>query len=156
MKLRSFRPSDFETLYAIDQSCFPPGISYTRDELGRFMRSQVSRTWVAEAGEEVVGFLIADRHPPLRLGHIITVDVLASWRQQGVGTALMEAAETWACRQGIRAISLETAEDNRVAQDFYERRGYVKVERLPGYYADGTAAWIMVKLLGSGHHGARI
>ena len=32
-KVRTFQPADFETLWRVDQECFPPGISYSRAEL---------------------------------------------------------------------------------------------------------------------------
>jgi ribosomal protein S18 acetylase RimI-like enzyme len=44
-------------------------------------------------------------------------------------------------------IGLETAQDNLVAQKFYLARGYRKVDEIENYYADGTAAWVMVKEL---------
>jgi ribosomal-protein-alanine N-acetyltransferase len=148
MRLRSFRASDLETLYQIDKACFPPGISYAREELARFIAHRRSMTWVAEAGEEIVGFLIANQRPSQRLGHIITIDVVKTWRRRGVGQVLMDAAEQWARQQGLEAIALETAEDNLAAQRFYAGRGYKKYEKLPGYYTDGTAAWSMIKWLG--------
>lgn len=145
MQLRRFKPADLQRLYEIDQSCFAPGISYSQRELASFIRHRDSRTWVAEEGKEIVGFLIANQHPTMLLGHIITIDVVEDWRRKGVGTALMDAAEEWACKRRFISISLETAEDNLPAQAFYERRGYAKFERLENYYADGTAAWTMVK-----------
>jgi ribosomal-protein-alanine N-acetyltransferase len=147
MDLRAFRPADLRTLYEIDQACFPPGISYSRGEMARFTARRYSRTWVAQAGKDIVGFLIANRHPTLRLGHIITVDVLEAWRRRGVGTTLMDAAEEWARQHPLVAVFLETAEDNLVAQKFYEARGYVKHEKVERYYPDGVAAWVMVKWL---------
>jgi len=146
MKLRPFRSSDYQTLYEIDRSCFPPGISYSRQELEQFIAHRNSRTWVAEEGEVIVGFLIADREPG-QVGHVVSIDVLEKWRRRGVGAALMDAGEDWAQRQGLDLVFLETAEDNLAAQGFYEARGYVKYEKLEKYYADGTAAWVMVKWL---------
>ena len=147
MQLRPFRISDLDTLCLIDQACFPPGISYSRTELGRFIAHRQSRTWVAEDGREIVGFLIANRHPMQPLAHIITIDVIEPWRRRGVGRALMDAAENWAREQRLKAVALETAEHNRPAQKFYAARGYVKHEKLEHYYTDGAAAWVMVKWL---------
>lgn len=144
MKLRPYRSSDFQTLYEIDRSCFPPGISYAREELEQFIAHRNSRTWAAEEGGTIVGFLIAEREPG-RVGHIVTIDVLGSWRRRGVGTILMDAGEGWARRLRLDLVFLETAEDNIAAQAFYEARGYVRYEKLENYYADGTAAWVMVK-----------
>jgi [ribosomal protein S18]-alanine N-acetyltransferase len=141
-----FEPSDFETLLAIDQKCFPPGIAYSRSELTRFLRHRQAKSWVAHLQSEIVGFLIFGREPQ-KMGHIVTIDVIESKRGGGVGTALMETAEEWAGCQGLRLIYLETAEDNRAAQIFYSARGYAKVEEIAHYYPNGQTAWVMVKWL---------
>ena len=146
MRLRPYRPDDLQTLYEIDQTCFVPGISYTREELTAFLGHRRSQTWVAEEAAEIAGFLIAHREPG-RILHIITIDVLKAWRRRGVGSLLMEAAEQWAGGHGLRMIELETAQDNFVAQRFYQVRGYLKVDEIEHYYADGTTAWVMVKEL---------
>lgn len=146
MQLRAFRPTDLQVLYEIDQSCFPPGISYSREELARFIVHRHARTWLADEKGEIIGFLIAHRRSHL-VGHIVTIDVVGQWRRRGVGKVLMDAAEEWARQQGLQAIALETAEDNLAAQRFYAGRGYKKREKLDGYYADGTAAWVMIKWL---------
>jgi ribosomal-protein-alanine N-acetyltransferase len=146
MRLRPFRPDDLQTLYEIDQACFVPGVSYSRQELAAFVGHRQSQTWVAEEAGKITGFLIAHREPR-KILHIVTIDVLKAWRRRGVGTLLMDAAEQWARDQGLRMIGLETAQDNLVAQRFYAARGYRKVDEIEHYYADGTTAWVMVKEL---------
>jgi ribosomal-protein-alanine N-acetyltransferase len=146
MRLRSFHSADLGKLYEIDQACFAPGISYSREELERFIAHRNSRTWVAEEAGEIVGFLIANREPR-RTMHIVTIDVVAAWRRRGIGALLMDAAERWAKNHALGLIGLETAEDNLGAQRFYKGRGYRKVGKVENYYADGTAAWVMVKEL---------
>ena len=146
MRIRNYRPSDLQTLYQIDQVCFPPGIAYPKNELAAFIAMRGSRTWVAEADGERIGFLIAC--PESRSAvHIVTIDVVAANRRKGVGRALMDAAEQWASDQRTRVIYLETSEDNLIAQRFYEARGYRRVERIDEYYSNGQAAWVMAKNL---------
>lgn len=146
MKLRLSLPSDLETLCKIDQACFPPGVSYSRGELAGYIADPDSTTWVGVESDEIIGFLVADRQPE-GMGHIITIDVVAEQRRRGAGSKLMNAAEGWARDEGLRLIYLETAEDNLNAQRFYEARGYAKIEKVERYYANGTAAWVMVKWL---------
>jgi ribosomal-protein-alanine N-acetyltransferase len=146
MRLRPYHPDDLETLYEIDQACFVPGVSYSRKELAAFIGHRNSQTWIAEEAGRVAGFLIAHREPRQIL-HIVTIDVVKAWRRRGVGSLLMDAAEQWAREHGLRMIGLETAQDNLAAQRFYKARGYTKVEEIDNYYADGTAAWVMVKEL---------
>ncbi len=146
MHLRSFRPSDLQTLYEIDQGCFPTGISYSREELARFIAHRHAETWIAEDEGRIVAFLIAD-HQPRQIAHIITIDVVANMRRRHVGSLLMDAAEAWAHREGLRLVYLETAEDNLVAQSFYQARGYRRMGRVDNYYGNGLAAWVMAKAL---------
>lgn len=146
ISLRPFCPADLDTLAAVDQACFPPGIAYTRAELAGFIGQGNAKTWVAEAEEEIVGFVVAER-PARQVAHIITIDVVEPWRRRGVGAKLMDAVESWASEQGLRMIYLETAEDNSSAQRFYQKRGYVQIESLKDYYARGWDAWLMAKQL---------
>jgi len=146
MQIRPFCRADFETLYRIDQACFAPGVSYSRGELAAFIRHPSAATWIAEEGQEIVGFLIANRGE-MGAAHIVTIDVVEGRRRSGIGRALMDAAEAWAAQRGVRLIHLETAVSNRGAQAFYEARGYRKLERIERYYANGEAAWVMVKSL---------
>ena len=118
MHLRDFRSEDLETLYRIDQACFAPGIAYPREALREFIGSRRSRTWVAESGREVVGFLIAERQAH-RVAHIVTIDVVAGWRRRRVGSVLMDAAEEWAREQQLVLVYLEAAENNAPARSFY-------------------------------------
>ena len=54
----------------------------------------------------------------------------------GVGAALMEAAETYASERGYRFVTLNVVDENTAARRFYERHGYTIghhhfVKRLP-------------------------
>lgn len=146
MKIRAYRTSDLDTLYRIDQECFAPGISYSRGELAKFIHRRNTRTWVADFGGKILGFLVADRERH-GVGHIVTIDVIQSDRRAGIGKALMEAVEAWSRDEGLKLIYLEAAADNRVAHRFYFGRDYVKVKEVQNYYPDGQAAWVMVKWL---------
>jgi len=50
--------------------------------------------------------------------------VLPGWRGQGVGEALMQAAEAWARERGAEQVVLDMAAANDGARRFYERLGY--------------------------------
>jgi len=152
MHLRDVRSEDLETLYGIDQACFAPGISYSREALSEFIGNRRSRTWVAEEKGAVVGFLIAERQAR-KAAHIVTIDVVESWRRRSVGSLLMDAAEDWAREQKLVLVYLEAAENNVPARGFYEARGYRKVDQVPNYYSDGASALIMLKWLKAREHG---
>jgi ribosomal-protein-alanine N-acetyltransferase len=171
--VREFHPSEFEALWRIDQSCFPPGISYSRAELKTYMRRRASFTLVAvetagaaagpgtakgkkasssmppataSAKNSITGFIVAEgssRDP----GHIITIDVIAARRGAGVGSLLLDAAEERLRRADCRSVQLETAVDNISALSFYKRHGYQVIETFPRYYANGVDALVLKKEL---------
>ncbi len=148
--VRDFQPVDFETLWRVDQECFPPGISYSRAELKVYMRRRGSFTLVAEdaavtAGQgRVAGFIVAEADGRGH-GHVITIDVIASARRFGVGSLLLRSAEDRLRSAGCRAIELETAVDNSSALAFYKRHGYSVIKTFPRYYSNGVDALVLEK-----------
>ena len=142
--IRDFKPEDFETLWRIDQECFPAGIAYSRQELGIYMRRREAFTLVAahRVDRGIAGFIVACGG---RIGHIITIDVLATARRSGLGSRLLEAAEDRLHGAGARIVGLETAVDNTAALSFYKRHGYHVTSTSPRYYANGVDALVLEK-----------
>ena len=143
--IRDSKPADFETLWQMDQECFPPGIAYSRQELKVYMRGKGSFTLVA-AGDDgaIAGFLVAYGGGT---GHIITIDVASSARRSGVGSLLLSAAEDRLRASGSQAVGLETAVDNLSALSFYKRHGYSVIKTWPRYYSNGVDALVLKKTL---------
>jgi len=172
VRIRDFEPEDFDRLWQIDQECFAPGISYSRQELKTYMRRRGSFTLVAEklAVEKLV-VEKEDRRPDLpnaakhaeadthsriqgfivayggRTGHIITIDVIAPARRTGLGSRLLAAAEDRLRTSRSQAVGLETAVDNAAAIAFYKRHGYSVAGTWPRYYSNGVDALVMRKQL---------
>jgi len=158
--IRDFKPADFDTLWRIDQQCFPPGVSYSQAELKHYIRRRGSFTLLAvndtnsgqskidspplpSAAVPIVGFIVseADRAS----GHIITIDVIAAARRSGVGSRLLQAAEDRLRQSHCKSVELETAVDNVSALSFYKRHGYSVVRTSPRYYSNGVDALVLQK-----------
>lgn len=144
--IRDFTPEDFETLWSIDQECFPPGISYSRQELKLYIhrRNAITLLAVNGYGGAVAGFIVAHDGTT---GHVITIDVIAAARRSGVGSLLLTSAENRLRAQGAQAVGLETAVDNVAALAFYKRHGYNVIRTWPRYYPNGVDALVMKKPL---------
>ena len=145
VRLRDADSRDFETLWGVDQQCFPPGIAYSKRELATYMAIRESFTIVAtDPDEKIVGFLVAT---PRRnhTGHIITIDVLKEARRSGIGSKLLVAAEVRLLKLQCNAVSLETAVDNRSALIFYKRHQYCLIRTVPRYYSNGVDALVLQK-----------
>ena len=144
--IRDFDPGDFDTLWRMDQECFPPGISYSRQELRTYLRYRGAFTLVAVdvRSSEPQGFIVAQSGGT---GHIITIDVVAKARRSGVGSMLLKTAEDRLRASGCRAVDLETAVDNLGALSFYKRHGYSVIRTWPRYYSNGVDALVLQKQL---------
>jgi [ribosomal protein S18]-alanine N-acetyltransferase len=140
--IRDFKPEDFETLWQIDQKCFPPGIAYSRPELKTYIRHRGAITLLAIDGDRIGGFIVA--HGGVT-GHVITIDVVASARRAGAGSLLLRTVEDRLQAAGSRAVGLETAVDNISALAFYKRHGYHVIRTWPRYYSNGVDALVLKK-----------
>ena len=145
LAIRPYRPVDLDTLYQIDQACYPPGIAYSKRTLRLFLRVPGAICLVAESGAEIVGFIIAEQEE--RTGHIITLDVLEPYRRHRMGTALLEAAESQLASRGVQTVELETATDNAPAIAFWQKHGYRTRGILERYYLGRVDALSMEKSL---------
>lgn len=144
--IRDFKPEDFETLWTIDQKCFPPEIAYSREELAHYIHKRGAITLVAEnpGSSELAGFIVAQGGSA---GHIITIDVMADARRAGLGSQMLRAAEERLEAAGSHAVGLETAVDNLGALAFYKRHGYEVIRTWPRYYSNGVDALVLKKEL---------
>lgn len=141
--IREFKPEDFETLWRMDQECFPPGISYSKPELKSYIRRRGAVTLVARDAEgKAAGFIVVHAGST---GHVITIDVMAAARRLGVGSLLLKSAEERLRAAGSSAVGLETAVDNVSALSFYKRHGYSVIRTWPRYYSNGVDALVMKK-----------
>jgi ribosomal-protein-alanine N-acetyltransferase len=157
--LRNYRDEDFDTLLAIDQSCFTPEIAYSAFELKTYIKRKTSFTLVAETPEAqnaegaaqpgtakaipILGFIVAEHSRGL--GHIITIDVRAQARRHRVGSRLLDAAERRLRELKCDHARLETAVDNISALSFYKRHGYHVIKTIPRYYSNGVDALLLEK-----------
>jgi ribosomal-protein-alanine N-acetyltransferase len=164
--IRDYRSDDFNTLWAIDQSCFDPGISYSRYELRAYLRRPGAFTLVAESSERlpdspkndlpmdvspsnqssILAFVIAESSRRF-MGHIITIDVRPTARRHHIGSALLATAENRLRATKCQAVRLETAVDNASAISFYKRHGYDVIKAIPHYYSNGVDALLLEKNL---------
>ena len=147
--LRDFKQTDMDDAFALDQVCFPPGISYSRAELRYFIARPSALAIVAEKAGHLAGFLVAEwnERQKKKPAHVVTIDVEPQGRRCGVATRLMDAAEARYREAGCLALSLEVAVDNVAAQTFYSKRGFRMSGRIVGYYNGALDAFTMSKVL---------
>jgi aminoglycoside 6'-N-acetyltransferase I len=64
------------------------------------------------------------------VAYVEGIYVKAEYRQQGVGTALLQYAEQWALEQGCIQLALDAFLDNPASHKFYAKVGFREVERV--------------------------
>jgi GNAT superfamily N-acetyltransferase len=92
-----------------------------------FLASQIDGTlWAAVgADDQPVGFARVDV-AGARV-HLAELDVLPAHGRHGIGTALVQTVEHWACSHGFSGITLTTYRDLPWNAPFYARLGFVVI-----------------------------
>lgn len=86
------------------------------------MQDDCKRVWVARAGDQIVGYVIAEKRDDAF--ELRAIYVLPDYHGQGVGKKLMQTAFDWFGNE--RDISVWAFSHNRRAIAFYEKLGFVK------------------------------
>jgi [ribosomal protein S18]-alanine N-acetyltransferase len=150
IRLRSFQMRDLAGLHQLDQVCFPREIAYSRAELQYFLTHPKCSCWIAEQPDDkLAGFVIFERSKRhgRRAGHIVTLDIDPEERRRGLGTLLMQTGEEQMRQEGAGVLSLEVAENNPAAQQFYRSLGFVTRGRIAKYYGGMVDAEVMEKVI---------
>ncbi|MDQ2935223.1 MAG: GNAT family N-acetyltransferase, partial [Chloroflexota bacterium] len=107
--------------------------------LAEAMRSDTNLALVAEADGEVIGNLLVTVDRNIITDHMgtLSISVAASWRDVGIGGALMQAALDWARQRGLAKVALGVFPDNLRAIAVYERAGFVREGLRRRQYRDG-------------------
>jgi coenzyme F420-0:L-glutamate ligase/coenzyme F420-1:gamma-L-glutamate ligase len=108
-------------------------------------------TFVAEPD---LGFLCLKQHTP-RAVELYVMGVRRDHHRQGIGRALVAAAERWCRAHGIRYLHVKTMGPSResrgygATRSFYDALGFVALEELYGLWGD-VPALVLVKDVGPG------
>jgi ribosomal-protein-alanine N-acetyltransferase len=150
IRLRSFQTQDLSELHRLDQVCFARGIAYSRAELQYFLTHPRCSCWIAEQSEDkLAGFVIFERttRHGRPAGHIVTLDIDPEERRRGLGTLLMQTAEEQIRQEGADILSLEVAENNPAARQFYRSLGFVARGRIAPYAGGTVDAEVMEQVI---------
>lgn len=148
--IRSFQRRDLTRLHQLDQVCFSQGIAYSKAELQYFLTHPRCSCWIAEQPtSKLAGFVIIERSSRngRQAGHIVTLDIDPAERRCGLGSLLMRTAEEQMKQEGAGVMSLEVAENNLAARQFYRSLGFVTSGRIAKYYGGRVDAEVMEKAI---------
>jgi RimJ/RimL family protein N-acetyltransferase len=119
--------------------------------IGEMIRDSSSLALVAEADGDVVGNLLISVERSVVSDHVGTLSICVAdgWREVGIGSALVKAAQEWAGERGLAKVALGVFPDNPRAIAVYEHAGFVheglrrRQYRIPGgeYRDELLMAW---------------
>lgn len=90
--------------------------------------SKREAVFVAEKESQLLGFIHVERYDVLyfeSMANILGLAVKKDFQKQGLGKALLLAAENWAQENGIYLMRLNSGINRTDAHGFYEHLGYV-------------------------------
>ena len=99
----------------------------TQDQLARIIKAPNVVLFVADDGQEVLGYIqLSDYentyHRPLK--NLITLAISPRHQRRGVGRLLLAAGEEWARADGACGVRLVTGQNRVDARKFYAANGY--------------------------------
>lgn len=132
--MREFSPRDVVVIRKITQEALAEDYP-----LSLFL--DIHASWpegfmVIELDEEVIAF-IAGILPTKHQSRILMLAVRDEFRNQGIGSALMDEFTVRCLARKVSSIELEVRKSNAGAIRFYERLGFTIRYLLPRFYTDG-------------------
>jgi len=147
VRIRSAELSDLDDLVALEEHSFDSD-RLSRAQFRRHLDSDSAKVLVASTGpHRFLGTVVLFFRKRSGVARLYSIATHHEARGQGVGGALLDAAEQLARRRHCRALRLEVRTDNHGAVRLYERLGYRRIGHAQGYYEDGGDAWRYEKLL---------
>jgi len=140
--LRSYESRDLDAIVELDAECFNPPFRFSNAAMRRFAEAENAWVVVAEAEGALAGFCIVhmEQAETLEVGYVVTIDVAAVFRREGLGEQMLAAGEAWVLASGGAGMMLHVFVKNSAAVKFYERLGYKRVGEQRGFYGPGIDA----------------
>jgi ribosomal-protein-alanine N-acetyltransferase len=146
VRIRRATMGDLDALVALENSSFAIDRMSAR-QLRRHLESLSAEILVAMREYRLAGAAMLFFRRGGRVARLYSIAVAASERGNGIGEALLAAAERAARKRGCRRLRLEVRSDNAGARRLYERHGYRHFGSHAAYYEDGHDAWRYEKIL---------
>lgn len=142
IELRQAQPNDAESLVDVYHGAYQENRELGFPAKAESVSEETVREWihsetvyVAEAEGEIVGGVRLTETDPKRV-KLSRLAVHEDWKGNGIGSQLIERAETAAREQDNTHVWLTTPEEHPYLPDIYRSRGYRKTGEYPLEYRD--------------------
>jgi GNAT superfamily N-acetyltransferase len=129
--IRESRSSDHVTIaLLLQQLGYQTTPALVLQKIEAMLLSPMDKIIVASVGEEVIGSISLHALPLFHmagsLGRITSMVVDERYRGNGVGNALIDAAEHWFRQVGCVKLEVTSGDHRQTAHHFYERHGFLR------------------------------
>lgn len=145
--IRPAKLNDLDRLEILEQSSFFCD-AVNRRSMRHFLRSEAALILLDECDGRLRGHVVVRFNARHRIARIYSIAVDRECQGQGVGLALVNAAEAAASERGRSKVRLEISVDNAASQALFKRAGYAVFGEYEEYYEDGGAALRLEKRIG--------
>ena len=123
--LRPFRLADYSAVFVLWQASEGVGLSEadSREGIRDFLRRNRGLSFVAEAGGQIVGSVLAGHDG--RRGFLYHLAVAKAWQRCGLGRKLVSVALDQLKARGIPKCHIVVFAKNTAAQKFWRRIGWL-------------------------------
>ena len=143
MTVRSAGPDDVAAIAALELEAFPDD-AWTPDYLQVAIEGKMPTVSILVADDEggaVVGHALVS--VVYEIAELQRISTTTGQRRRGIGGALLTASIDLARTAGAERLLLEVREDNAGAIAFYDRAGFVEIDRRERYYRDGVTGIVL-------------
>lgn len=144
VKILPVSREDLETIYEIELECFG-GDAYPKYLFEYMLEKKYTVFLKAVVDNVIAGFILATYQS--RECTILTINVRKAYRNMGVGSILLKTLENEIVKKNVEKILLQVEVSNRVAVEFYLKRGYMISRLIKNYYGLGRDAYEAFKKL---------
>jgi [ribosomal protein S18]-alanine N-acetyltransferase len=141
---RRLRAADLDRILAIEHECFGAD-AWDRNLFAEYLCDWGDLFLVAEGRRRVYGYVLAciRSRTAVPSAELVSIAVVGAARRQGAATVLLASIMRRLRRRAILRLSLMVKVTNTGAMAFYDRHGFSRIRRVPGYYEDGTDGFLM-------------
>lgn len=108
--------------------------SWSKEAFAKELSNPLAKYIIAKSDDRIIGFagvwIIVDE------GHITNIAVHPDFRGQGIGSKLVDSLVEKSKTFGCNALTLEVRSSNIVAQNLYEKFGFISEGIRKNYYED--------------------
>jgi len=138
--IREIKFNDYNDIYLLNQEFNPNRSTYSavkvKERIQYIIENSKDIIFVCEHCNEVIGYIHGSPYALLFSDSLINVlcfVVKEKYRNNGVGSKLIDSLECWAKDNGFSGIKLLTHPNRIHAHRFYERHGYIHTKDQKNY-----------------------